>query len=186
VAGSDCVSGRAELLCSKLSEQGLVIDLSAARGIILKRLEELSGQRGITDLAALRHLTDDAIQDLADAMASAKAPEGPRVDLLTAPRSVALPNNLLGRAVSGLAEAILFFQRNPEIPTSSDRIRRLAELLSIVGAVIAGSPSSPVYVPPELLGRVAGRLEAAATYAHAPDELAAAWRRDATRLRAGT
>jgi hypothetical protein len=79
----------------------------------------------------------------------------------------------------------LFFQQQPEIHASSDRIRELSEHLSMFGAMIANAPSAAtVMVPPEFLARIAGRLDAVAADSVAPEPLAVAWRRDAMRLRA--
>lgn len=185
MAKADWLADRAAVLVSRLGDNGLVIESDIAREIISKRVLELSDTMGISAITASKYVTDDAIEDIAVAMAEVMAPEAPGVDLMAAPRSASLSPKLVGRTVSGLAEAVLFFQQHPDIHASGDRIRELAEHLSIFGAMIADSPSaSSVSVPPELLGRVAGRFDAAAAEPGVSEALVAAWRRDAMRLRA--
>jgi hypothetical protein len=185
MATADWLTDRAAVLVTRLGDHGLVIEPGIAREIISKRVLELGDTMGISAVTASKYVTDEAIEDIALAMAEVMAPEAPGVDLTAAPRSASLSPKLLGRTISGLAEAVLLFQQHPEIHASGDRIRELTEHLSILGAMISDSPSAPsVKVPPELLGRVAGRLDAAAAEPAASEALVAAWRRDAMRLRA--
>jgi hypothetical protein len=170
---------------TRLGNHGLVIESAVARDIISKRVLELSNTMGISATTAKQYISDDAIEEIAIAMADVMVFEAPGVDLMAAARSSSLPSLLVGQTVSALAEAILFFQQHPEIHASGDRIRELSEHLSIFGVMIADSPStSSVSVPPEFLTRIAGRLDAVAAEPLTPEPLAAAWRRDAMRLRA--
>jgi hypothetical protein len=185
MAKKDWLEDRAAVLVGRLGDHGLVIEADVARDIISKRVLELSDTMGISAATATKYVSDEAIEEIAIAMADVMVFEAPGVDLMAAPRSASLSSQLVGQTVSGLAEAVLFFQQHPEIHASGDRIRELSEHLSIFGAMIADSPSAAsVRVPPEFLARIAGRLEAAAAEPSASEALVAAWRRNAKRVRA--
>jgi hypothetical protein len=185
MAKTDWLTDRAAVLVARLAVHGLVIEPAIAREIISKRVLELSDTMDISATTAKKYISDDAIEEIAIAMADVMVFEVPGVDLMAAARSSSLPSLLVGQTVSALAEAILFFQQHPDIQASGDRIRELSEHLSIFGVMIADSASAAsVMVPPEFLTRIAGRLDAAAAESATPEPLAAAWRREGMRLRA--
>jgi hypothetical protein len=180
----DWIGERAAALIDRLDDRGLTVEPSEAREIISQRVLQLTETMGISAITARDYVTDEAISDLADMLAGLLADESPGVDLMAEPSSVVLSQKLVGRAVAGLAEAILFYQqRDHGSSDTGDRIRELAEHLSLFGSLIAKSSVPPVRVPQALVIRIAARLDRAASHSDVPDDLAVAWRRDAIRLR---
>lgn len=60
---------RAAVLVARLDRHGLVIEAAVAREIISKRVLELSEIMGISAITAKQYISDDAIEDIAIAMA---------------------------------------------------------------------------------------------------------------------
>jgi hypothetical protein len=184
MAQRDWIGDRATVLTQRLSERGLTVEPSEAREIISQRVLELSETMGISAVTARGYVTDEAISDLADMLAGLLADEAPGADLMAEPRSVLLPQKLVGRAVAGLSEAILFYQQHgDENANTRDQIRELAEHLSIFGSLIAEATMPAAQIPRAMVTRIAARLDRAAGHPDVPEELRVAWRRDAMRMR---
>jgi len=196
------IDSRVDAFLAVLSDLGMSISRAAAGEIIAERIQWLSTELGISPVAARKYLGDDTLRDLAYTMAFAFADETPGADLLTAPRTVAVPVPVLARTIAGLAEAI---QVRLQEPDDTDHLRttvgQLAHSLSALGQLCAepvshGFDDKPVItLPPGLVNRAARYLEAAAELVNGgvlPDgltdsdagQLAATFARDAAVLRA--
>lgn len=101
------------------------------------------------------------------------ADEAPGADVLASPRTAALPIATLGRAVAGLAEAIVLrLGERDDVDHVRTTTAQLAQTLSALGQVSAAHQQShnamtgiagPVIMcPPALLNRAARYLETAA------------------------
>lgn len=103
---------------------------------------------------------------------------------MSQPRDLAIPGPVMGRITAGLAEAIqLYLQHDVSTDAGKDHIRSLAQALSLLGQLMSESNGPPTSVPKALAARVASQLERAAMTPQTTTELAAAFRRDALRLR---
>ena len=178
------VDSRAERLCRGLNERGLFIDPSDAAALINDRVETIAATLHISTTAARRYLDPQTLDELADTMAGLLADEQPGVDLMSQPRDLAIPGHVMGRITAGLAEAIqLYLQHDVHTETGKDHIRSLAQALSLLGQLMSESNGLSTSVPKALAARVASQLERAAMRPQTTTELAAAFRRDAMRLR---
>ena len=102
---------------------------------------------------------------------------------MTQPRDTAIPLEILGRATAGLAEAIQVYLQLDGTEFNSDQAFALAQALSLLGQFMSISVGAPTCVPKAFVARVASQLEQAANVSESSTELAAAFRRDAVRLR---
>jgi hypothetical protein len=144
---------------------------------------------------------------MAESIAFSLAEESPGADLYSAPRTAAVPINVIGRMVAGLAEAcqVRFAERdNPE--HAETRVTELVKCLSVLGTIVTTEPTHTaaaagtnenaevtVALPPALLLRVARYLQAAADVTEQgstppgfdgdPDQLALIFRDDAAVFR---
>jgi hypothetical protein len=178
------VDSRVERLCGRLSERGLFVDPSDAAGLINDRVDAIAAALHISVTAARRYMDAEALDGLADTMVGLLADEQPGVDLMSQPRDVAIPGPVMGRTTAGLAEAIqIYVEHDSTSETGQDQIRSLAQALSLLGQFMTESAELPTRVPKALVARVASQLERAARVPEASTELAAAFSRDAMRLR---
>lgn len=178
------VDSRVERLCSKLNDRGLFIDPSDAASLINDRVEAIAATLQISTTAARRYIDAQALDGLADTMVGMLADEQPGVDLMSQPRDLEIPGHVMGRTTAGLAEAIqLYLQHDVSTETERDLIMSLAQALSLLGQLMAEATGLSTNAPRALAARVASQLERAAMEPHATTELAAAFRRDAMRLR---
>lgn len=178
------VDSRAERLCSRLDERGLFVDPSDAAGLINDRVDAIAAALHISVTAARRYMDAETLDGMADTMVGLLADEQPGVDLMSQPRDLAIPGPVMGRTTAGLAEAIqLYVEHDATSETGQDHIRSLAQALSLLGQFMTESAEFPTRVPKALVARVASQLERAARVPEASSELAAAFSRDAMRLR---
>lgn len=194
------LDGRVEVLLGELGRRGLSLPRAVAADLIRDKLTSTASGLRVTERTARQYLDDAAIIGIAQHMGSVLAEEEPGLNLLddAAARTSVISALPLGRGVAGLAEAIGVHLVTEGADTARAHVTELAQLLSAFGQLIAETgdtaattPLTAVPVPPALLLRAARYLERAAeistgTSADADDldiELAAALRRDATRLR---
>jgi hypothetical protein len=199
------VDGRVDVLLAALHGLGLSASRAAAADLIHERVRWVSSQTGISPAAAQRYLTDQALEALAQTMAFTLVQETPGADVIEAPRTAGVPLPLVGRCIAGLAEAVqVRLHELDDIDHVRVTVAQLAHSLSAIGQVTAtptdsgqpGDPAGPVVImmPPGLVHRAARYLDAAATlvtlgalpdgvHPAQTDQLAAAFRRDATSLR---
>jgi hypothetical protein len=110
------------------------------------------------------------------------ADEKPGANLMAEPRDEAVPAPMVGRAIAGLAEALLLHLRIDTEP-SRDHARDLAQHLSMLGQMISEAHGLPTHVPKALVNRITSQLDQAANLPQASPNLAAALKKDAMRLR---
>jgi len=196
------VDGRVDVLLAELALHGMAVSRSSVAELITGRVHTMANQMQSTEATARRYLDDNAVRDLARTMVAAVAEEEPGADLLTVDRSTAMPLAAVGRCIAGLAEAAQL--SGADAATPNQRGHQLMQLLSAFGQLIADCEEDvpppqrrPVMIPPALAYRAARALDNAAERVregnHPPhfdppdtDALAAAFRRDAIRLRAHT
>ena len=200
------IDGRVDVLLAALDELGMSSSRADATDLIEERVAWVASQMGISKTSARRYLTDDALHKLAVTMVFELAEETPGADVLHAPRDAAVPTQLLGRCIAGLAEATLVrLQERDDVEHIRSTCAQLAQALSALGQVLSDAhaarpdaatpPAAVVMMPPGLVNRTARYLEAAAELVsdgimpEAFDEqlagqLSATFRRDAGQLRA--
>ena len=201
--------GRVDALLAALDTYGMVMSRAAAEDLITERVDAVAQLMRTTKATARHYLTDEAIAGMAESIAFSLAEESPGAELYDAPRTAAVPVNVVGRMVAGLAEAcqVRFAERDdPE--HSETRVTELVKCLSVLGTITSTEPTRAaagadgiagesadvtMAFPPALLRRVARYLDAAATAAEdgatppgfdgRPGQLAQVFRDDATVLR---
>jgi hypothetical protein len=100
------VDGRVDALLAALHDLGMSASRAAAAELVAERVQWVSSQLRISPTTARRYLTDDAMTSLARTMVISVADETPGADILESARTAAVPVSILGRCISGLAEAI--------------------------------------------------------------------------------
>lgn len=192
---------RAAALIAALDDLSLSIPRPVAEQLIKDRVSEVAASMGVSPATARGHLPDEAIAEMAQAIAESLAEEGPGVDLYEAARTSAVTTEDLGRVIAGLAEAALIgLVAAADLDQTRHQVGELARCLSTLGTITATSPATisgdqaRIALPPGLLHRAARHLEAAAASAEqgvtppdyeGPQEaLARTLRVDATALRA--
>jgi hypothetical protein len=201
------LDGRVDALLDALAEFDIEASRESVAALIQERVEWIAQNMRVTPLTARRYLTDEAVRDLAKTMVVSIADEAPGSDVLTSPRSAALPVSTLGRAVAALAEAVMLrLDERDDLAHVRATTTQLAQVLSALGqvaadrtrAVTTAGAAGPgvVMMPPALLNRAARYLEAAALVirtdgvlpagldAAAASQLADAFDMDAVSLRA--
>jgi hypothetical protein len=167
------LDGRVDVLLEALAEFGIDSSRVSARELIRERVEWVARNMRITPASARRYLTDEAVRELAQTMVVSIADEAPGADVLTSPRTSALPITTLGRVVAGLSEAVMLrLGERDDLEHVRTTTTQLAQTLSAFGQLTAdpvgtvpvtSGPLRPVVmVPPALLNRAARYLEAAA------------------------
>lgn len=177
------VDSRAERLCRSLNQRGLFMDADDAATVVNERVDSISAALRISKTAARRYMTTETLDGLADAMTEILAEEQPGVDLMAQPRDEAVPAKMVGRTASGLAEAVLLYLQLDDADSSRDHVRALAQHLSLLGQMMYESTGPTTHVPKAFVARMAAQLDQAANLPQASTDLAAAFRRDAMRLR---
>lgn len=183
------LDGRVDVLLAALGEYGMDTSRASASDLIQERVARVATHMGITPATARRYLTDETVRDLARTVAVTVADEAPGADVLTSPRTAAVPVPVLGRCIAGLSEAIaLRLTERDDLDHVRTITAQLAQTLSALGQVIADQRSTNdtvagitgpvVLAPPALLNRAARYLQAAAAMIRdgevVPDRLDAA------------
>lgn len=166
------LDGRIDVLLAALGDYGMDASRTSAAELIEERVEWVSTHMRITPVSARRYLTDDALRELAQTMVVSVADEAPGADVLASPRTAALPIATLGRAVAGLAEAIVLrLGERDEVEHVRTTTAQFAQTLSALGQVsadhqsdrsVTGVAGPVIMCPPALLNRAARYLETAA------------------------
>lgn len=166
------LDGRVDALLDALAEFDVEASRASVVALIQERIAWVAQNMRVTPVTARRYLTDDAVRDLAKTLVASIADEATGADVLTSPRTAALPVSTLGRAEAALAEAVILrLDERDDIAHVRATTLQLAQALSALGQVAANqtdavttvSPLGPVVMmPPALLNRAARFLEAAA------------------------
>lgn len=167
------LDGRVDALLAALDEFGMDVSRVSASELIQERVEWVAAHMRVTPATARRYLTDEAVRGLARTVVMTVADEAPGADVLSSPRTAAVPVPVLGRCIAGLSEAIVLrLAERDDLDHVRGTTAQLAQALSALGQVIAdqhgtsdtvASITGPVVLaPPALLNRAARYLHAAA------------------------
>lgn len=193
---------RIDDLLAAVSELGMTMSRAAAGDLLDERVQFVANQMRVTPATARTYLTDDALAGMARQIVFGFAEETPGADLMSAPRTSAVPVRFLGRVVAGLGEVqrILMVERD-DLEHTRDRVAQIAHTQSHLGLLLTDQVATidfydepSVQMPPALLLRAARSLETAADlvesgltgYEADPEEsagLPTAFRRDVDLLR---
>ncbi|WP_078345229.1 hypothetical protein [Mycobacteroides chelonae] len=184
---TDFLQDRAQALVSLLHDRGLTMSLEACKVLIAERVEFVGQQLGVREGTARSYLNDEALGQLADVLADELIEECPGADLHELPRTASMPFAVVGRTVSALAEVLLLYGAHGPIDEIAESpTKEVTVLVSMLGFFIAenATTAAAVSVPPAFLYRANRILHTAADHPEATEDLSAALRRDAIRLRA--
>ena len=160
---------RADVLMAAVDALGLSMSRTAAVELIDERVEFVASQMRVGASSARIHLTDEAIQGLAQTIAFSVVEETPGADLFSAPRDAAIPVRLVGRVSAGLAEAVrIRLNEREDLEHTREAVAQLAHAQGVLGLIVADQVAKDVdgepwvRAPRALLHRLARYLEAAA------------------------
>ncbi|MFC0453240.1 hypothetical protein [Rhodococcus jostii] len=191
---SSWVSTTASTLGEELARIGLTVPTDRLEALLTDRVTAVAEQMRITERTARRYFDHDALRTLARELALSIKEEAPGADLLTLPRTIAMPLPTLGATIAALIEvaALTGTNRGPDQPTTA------MALISTLGVLTRDHDGDlpTVWVPEPLLMRAVRLIENTANLVHQgcplpPDvaenvrpHLQKALRDDAARLRA--
>jgi len=193
---------RIDDLLPAVSELGMTMSRSAAGELLDERVQYVAEHMRVTPATARTYLTEDALAGMAREIVFGFVEETPGADLMSAPRTAAVPVRFVGRVFAGLGEIvrILLVERD-DLEHTRARVAQVAHAQSCLGLLLTDQVASTgfydepsVQMPPALLLRVARTLETAADLVEAglvgyeadPQEsagLPTAFRRDVDLLR---
>jgi hypothetical protein len=185
----------AALLVERLDAFGLETTLIEAKAVVDGRVDELAADMRIQKHAAMALLDDEAIANMAEALAFGRAEEAPGASMFDAERDVVLKPAGLAMAAAALAECIAFFVRIQDQMVADVWKRRMDESTMLLAqlAQIAKDGfmerDDRALAPAPLLYRVSSFIGSTAVFVDALDasdiapSLAAAFRRDAEIMR---
>lgn len=180
----------------------MTMSRAAVGDLLDERVQFVANQMRVTPATARTYLSEEALVGMAREIVFGFVDETPGADLMSAPRTAAVPVRFLGRVVAGLGEVqrILMVERD-DLEHTRDRVAQIAHTQSHLGLLLTDQVATidfydepSVQMPPALLLRVARSLETAADlveagligYEAAPQEsagLPTAFRRDVDLLR---
>jgi len=161
---------RIDDLLGAVSELGMTMSRAAAGDLLDERVEYVANQMRVTPATARTYLTEETLAGMAREIVFGFVEETPGADLMSAPRTSAVPVRFLGRVVAGLGEAqrILLVERD-DLEHTRDRVAQVAHTQSYLGLLLADQVATIDYydeplvqMPPALLLRVARTLETSA------------------------
>lgn len=202
VAGRSWREKHIDNLLEAVSGLGMTMSRSAAGDLLDERVQFVANQMRVTPATARTYLTDEALAGMAREIVFGFVAETPGADLMSAPRTSAVPVRFLGRVVAGLGEVqrILMVERD-DLEHTRDRVAQIAHTQSHLGLLLTDEVATidfydepSIQMPPALLLRAARSLETAADLVEAglvgyeadPQEsagLPSAFRRDVDLLR---
>lgn len=194
---------RIDELLAAVAGLGMTMPRSAAGELLDERVQAVAAQLRVTPATARRYLTEETLAGMATQIVFGFVEETPGADLMTSPRTAAVPIRFVGRVIAGLGEVVrLLLVERDDLEHIRDRVAQIAHAQAYLGLLLAdqvattGSYDEPsVQVPPALLLRLARIFETAADLAQSGlvgydtdpqegHELPSAFRRDADLLRA--
>ena len=161
---------RIDDLLAAVSDLGMTMSRSAAGDLLDERVQFVANQMRITPSTARRYLTEEALARMAREIVFGFADETPGADLMSAPRTSAIPVRFVGRVFAGLGEVarILLVERD-DLEHTRDRVAQVAHAQSHLGLLLTDQVATTdfyeepsVKMPPALLLRLARILETAA------------------------
>ncbi|MEU2006722.1 hypothetical protein ACH47B_36555 [Rhodococcus sp. NPDC019627] len=191
---SSWLSTTASTLGEELARLGLTVPTDQLEYLLTDRVAAVAEQMCITERTARRYFDHDTLRTLAHDMALSIKEEAPGADLLTLPRTIAMPLPTVGATIAALVEATALAgaDTGPGEPATA------MALISTLGVLTRDHDGDlpNVWVPEPLLMRAARLIENTADLVHhgcplPPDvaedvrpHLQKALRDDAARLRA--
>ena len=191
---SSWLSTTASTLSGELARIGLTVPTDQLEYLLADRVAAVAEQMHITERTARRYFDHDTLRTLAHEMALSITEEAPGADLLTLPRTIAMPLPTLGATIAALVEAAALAGADKD-PHESAPAMALISTLGVLTRDHNGDLPT-VFVPEPLLMRAARLIENTADLVHhgcplPPDvaedvrpHLQSALRNDAARLRA--
>ena len=161
---------RIDDLLAAVSDLGMTMSRSAAGDLLDERVQFVANQMRITPSTARRYLTEEALARMAREIVFGFADETPGADLMSAPRTSAIPVRFVGRVFAGLGEVarILLVERD-DLEHTRDRVAQVAHAQSHLGLLLTDQVATTdfydepsVKMPPALMLRLARILETAA------------------------
>ncbi|MDI9940647.1 hypothetical protein QM806_35390 [Rhodococcus sp. IEGM 1351] len=191
---SSWVSTTASILGEELARIGLTVPTDRLEDLLADRVAAVAEQMRITERTARRYFDHHTLRTLARELALSIKDEAPGADLLTLPRTIAMPLPTLGATIAALVEVAALAGAN----TGPDEPATAMALISTLGVLTRDHDGDlpTVFVPEPLLMRAARLIENTADLVHQgcplpPDvaedvrpHLQKALRDDAARLRA--
>jgi hypothetical protein len=154
----------AEALVEAAAGEGMVVDPGDARQIISEWVDRAAEAQGVTRRTALGRLDEAMVRDLVFEAVLGRIDEAPGADIYNRERTTVVPIPVLGRTIAASAEAA-----RELVNIADDRalqmLRELAESMSLLGQMIAGTDDDQSVMIHEALGnRIAYSLEVAADW----------------------
>ena len=161
---STWVSTTASTLGGELTRIGLTVPTDQLEDLLTDRVAAIAERMGITERTARRYFDHDTLRTLAHEMALSIKDEAPGADLLTLPRTIAMPLPTLGATIAALVEvtALAGADTGPDEPATA------MALISILGVLTRDHDGDlpTVWVPEPLLTRAARLIENTADLVH--------------------
>lgn len=152
---------RIDGLLAAVSELGMTMSRPAAGDLLDERVQFVADQMRVTPATARTYLTDEALTDMARQIVFGFVKETPGADLMSAPRTSAVPVRFLGRVVAGLGEVqrILMVERD-DLEHTRDRVAQIAHTQSHLGLLPTDQvATTDFYEEPSVLETAAGLVE---------------------------
>ncbi|MDX5961778.1 hypothetical protein SIM91_00130 [Rhodococcus opacus] len=161
---SSWVSTTAYTLGEELARIGLTVPTDRLEDLLTDRIAAVAEQMRITERTARRYFDHDTLRTLARELALSIKEEAPGADLLTLPRTIAMPLPALGSTIAALVEvaALAGADRDPDEPATA---MALISTLGVLTRDHAGDLPT-VRVPQPLLMRAARLIENTAALVH--------------------
>ncbi|HCB07845.1 MAG TPA: hypothetical protein PLZ93_00635 [Nocardioides sp.] len=161
---------RIDELLEAVSDLGMTMSRAVAGEVLDERVAYVAANMRVTEATARRYLTDEALAGLARTIVFGFVDETPGADLMSAPRTAAVPVRFAGTIFAGLGEVVrIFLVERDDLDHTRDRVAQVAHTQSYFGLLLndqeatTGFYEEPsVQMPPALLLRVARILETAA------------------------
>ncbi|UZG59896.1 hypothetical protein [Rhodococcus opacus] len=113
---SSWVNTTASTLGEELARIGLTVPTDRLEALLTDRVAAVAEQMRITERTARRYFDHDTLRTLARELALSIKDEAPGADLLTLPRTIAMPLPTLGATIAALVEAAALTDTGPHEP----------------------------------------------------------------------
>ncbi|MFC9769073.1 hypothetical protein [Rhodococcus jostii] len=161
---SSWTSTTAAALGGELARIGLTVPADQLEDLLTDRLTAVAERMHITERTARQYFDHDTLHALAREMALSIKEEAPGADLLTLPRTIAMPLLTLGATIAALVEvaALAGADKDPDEPVAA------MALISTLGVLTRDHDGDlpTVWVPEPLLMRAARLIENTADLVH--------------------
>ena len=154
---SSWVSTTASVLGEELARIGLTVPADRLEDLLTDRVAAVAERMHITERTARRYFDHHALRTLARELALRIKDEAPGADLLTLPRTIAMPLSALGATIAALVEVAALTSANtgPDEPTTA---LSMISTLGVLTREHAGDLPT-VFVPEPLVVRAVRLIE---------------------------